>query len=109
MNGEKMPCVATVKKALTEAAQLCRDKGVPMTRHRVAAQLGVSVRVMERWAAQDNGAAALLRAAIQEGEAQVLEYCLRTDVRHEQLALQYLKGTQSGESAGVVFAGEEQL
>lgn len=109
MTGEKTPCMATVKKALDSAKQKCAEKGIPLTRHRIAAQLGISSRMLERRAAREDKTAALLRAAIQECEAQVLEYCLRTDVRHEQLALLYLKSGQTGEDSGVTFAGEDQL
>lgn len=100
-----------LRRAMQNAQALCEQKGVPLTRHRLAAALGVSLEQLQGWAGDAaNPCAAQLRGALQEGDAQLLEYCLRTDVRHEQLAVQYLKSAvQVGGDEVPQFIGEDKL
>ena len=105
------PTPSRLRRAMQSAQAICDGKGVPLTRQRLAAQLGVSLDQLQRWACDPTlQGAAELRAALQEGDAQLLEYCLRPDVRHEQLGVQYLKAVNDSRSAEPpLFAGEELL
>lgn len=110
----KIPNREQIRQAVAFAKAFAEEKGIPLTRDRMAAQLGVSAAQLERWAKGLDGistlGAELLTEALQESCAQVLEYCLRTDVRHEQLALQYLKNGDRGEASSLPrFVGEEAL
>ncbi|MBR7092576.1 MAG: hypothetical protein IKI50_05255 [Clostridia bacterium] len=107
-----MPGEAAVRRALAAAQLLCDGKCVPLTRDRLAAQLGVTGAQLEKWAGAASPAAAALRQALQECQAQVLEYCLRTDVRHEQLGMLYLRSGGYGDdkkAEAVEFTGEDRL
>ena len=100
-----------LRRAMQSAQALCEQKGVPLTRHRLAAALGVSLEQLLAWAGDaTHPCADRLRGALQEGDAQLLEYCLRPDVRHEQLGVQYLKtAAQVGSDDTPQFIGEDKL
>ena len=112
---QTVPGAVRVRHAAEKASALCADKKAPLTRERLAAELGVCSAQLEEWARREDETGAAVRAALQQCLAEVLEYCLRPDVRHEQLAALYLKSAggfapaSPGRGEPVQFTGEEEL